>query len=52
MKTNQHNKRPKNGLQKEYFRDVGKYIDGKKTGVWKIYDTNGNLRKTKTHQSK
>ncbi len=44
---NQHdNKGQKTGLRKEYFRDgklssVGKYIQSKKTGVWKFYLRNG-----------
>jgi antitoxin component YwqK of YwqJK toxin-antitoxin module len=58
MKTTQHNKKDKKtGLQKEYFRDgklasAGKYLDGKKTGVWKTYDTDENLSKTTNHKPK
>jgi len=52
LKTNQpDNKKHKEGLHKEYFRDgklanVGKYKDGKKTGVWKFYFRNGTVRAT------
>jgi antitoxin component YwqK of YwqJK toxin-antitoxin module len=51
MKANQPNKKQKDGLQKEYFRDgslssAGKYQNGKRTGTWKFYLRNGKLRAT------
>ncbi len=30
--------------------DEGKYTNDKKTGEWKIYDTNGTLSKTKNYK--
>lgn len=55
MKTSKSdNKKQKTGLSKEYFRDgklssVGKDMDSKKTRVWKYYDTNGTLIRTKNY---
>ncbi len=54
MKANQSDDKVRNGVRKETFRDgkvsaVGRYADGKKTGVWKYYDASGKLSRTKPH---
>jgi antitoxin component YwqK of YwqJK toxin-antitoxin module len=62
MRANRSDDSSKDGARKETFRglwkrygengvlyDAGKYVDGKKAGVWKYYDPGGKLRRTKTY---
>ncbi len=37
-------------IQNGELYDEGKYTNDKKTGEWKIYDTNGTLSKTKNYK--
>ena len=51
MKARKSDNKGKNCLVNETYSDgkisaVGKYADGKKTGVWKYYFRNGRLRAT------